>query len=276
MFKKTSALFLITILLSGCGAKFVYNNLSMITPWYVDDFVDLTREQEKQYQAHLKVIHQWHRQHELPEYHGLLTELLAHLENDQLDRAFMSDHLLALRQRWQVLIDQASPALSEMASGLSDQQVADMMAALEEANKERLKEQDTPAEHAKDVVKGIKRWMGTLSKDQQAMVEAFAEAHPDRSEITVAAHRAFQQQLGVVLENRAEDGFDARFKALIADPLATPAGEVLIDARMAAMEDRITLYQALWQSASDTQRDKVKRRLTDVIEDIEALMVKQG
>lgn len=274
MLRRILMLIAVITLLSGCGAKFVYNNLSMITPWYVDDFVDLTREQKKQYQAHLETIHQWHRQHELPEYHRLLTELLTHLDNEQLDRAFMSDHLLALRQRWQVLIDQASPALSDMASGLSDQQVADMMAALEDANQERLKEQDTPAAHAKDVVKGIKRWLGTLSKDQQALVEAFAEAHPDRSEMTVAAHRAFQQQLAGVLANRDSADFDARFQTLIADPLANPAGAILIDARMAAMEDRITLYQALWQGASDTQRDKVKRRLNDVIEDIEALMVK--
>ena len=274
MLRRILILLAAIMLLSGCGAKFVYNNLSMITPWYVDDFVDLSRDQEKQYQDHLKVIHQWHRQHELPEYQRLLTELLAHLENDQLDGAFLSDHLLALRQRWQVLIDQAAPAICEMAKSLDDQQVADMMAALEDANQERLKEKDTPSEHTKDVVKGIKRWMGTLSKEQTALVETFADTHPDRSEITVAAHRAFQQQLGEALVNRSNDDFGTTFNALIANPLASPEGEVLIDARMAAMEDRITLYQALWQGASDTQRDKVKRRLNDVIEDIEALMVK--
>ncbi len=263
-------------LLTGCGAKFVYNNLDMISPWYVDDFISLDRAQKKRYQAHLRDIHHWHRQHELPEYHRLLVELHEHLDNSELDADFLIDHLGALRQRWQILIQQATPALTDMALTLSDEQVDEIANAMADANQDRLKEADSPAEHSKDAHKGISRWLGKLSNDQTAMVETFAQQHPDRTDITVAAHRAFQAKLTASLLNRSHENFTSDFAALIAEPLATPEGLQLTQVRMAAMQDRITLYQALWQRASDTQKDKVRRRLTDMIEDIEALMVKAG
>ncbi|HSG61670.1 MAG TPA: DUF6279 family lipoprotein, partial [Pseudomonadales bacterium] len=208
------------------------------------------------------------------EYHLLLSELRVHLDNDNLDHAFMSNHLMALRQRWQVLIERATPALTDMAKTLTDDQLIGMMQALEDANTERLKEQDTPEEHRKEVINSIKRWLGTLSNDQQRLIETFADRHPDRSEVTVAAHRAFQAQLRDALERRSEKDFPNIFADLIADPLNTPQGEAVTLLRMQAMQDRISLYMDLWELASDTQKDKVKRRLEDVIEDINTLMVK--
>jgi hypothetical protein len=270
--KKSLFLFLCLTFLTGCGAKFVYNNLAMITPWYVDDYIDLTREQKALYKSHLDEIHLWHRQQELPEYHRLLSELRVHLDNDNLDRTFLASHLLALRLRWQVLIERATPALTHMATTLSDDQLKGLMQALEDANTERMKEQDTPEEHRQEVTNSIKRWLGTLSHDQQRLIETFADRHPDRSEVTVAAHRAFQTQLRDALERRSEKDFPNIFADLIADPLNTPQGEALTLLRMQAMQDRISLYMDLWERANDTQKDKVKRRLDDVIEDLDVLI----
>lgn len=271
---KRLLILLTALLLSGCGAKFVYNNLAMISPWYVDDFVDLDREQAALYQSHLQDIHQWHRTHELPEYHRLLSELRDHLDNTALDEAFLSSHLLQLRQRWQVLITRATPALTEMAKSLTDEQIQSLQQALEEANQERLEEADSPAQHRKDIQKGIARWLGKLTPQQQQWVADFAGANPDRSEATVRAHRAFQQQLFTLLAQRGDASFDSAFAVLLADPLNSDAGRLLNEQRMQSMQQRIGLYQRLWQSASDKQKGKVVDRLEDTLDDLESLMNK--
>jgi len=269
---KKSFILAIALLLSGCGAKFVYNNLSMITPWYVDDYVDLNRDQKNLYKKHLKNIHQWHRREELPEYYRLLSELRAHLDQSELEKNFLTNHLLQLRQRWQVLTTYATPALTEMAQTLTDDQIQELKVALEETNLENLADAEQPSEHNKSIQQGIKRWLGNLSQEQQKSIQSFAESHPDRTIETVAAHRAFQAQLMHHLADRHSDNFPAQLAKLIADPLQSPEGKKLTSLRLDTLNSRIELYQTLWGQASARQKQKVIDRLDDILKDIKSLM----
>lgn len=274
MFRKFICIFTMAALLQGCGATFVYNNLSMISPWYVDDYIDLDADQDKLYHKHLAALHQWHRQHELPEYRRLLSELLAHLDEDQLDPQFLATHLVEIRQRWTLLLDKATPALTELALTMNDQQVTQLTTALEKRNVERLDKADTPSEHRAERIESITEWMGVLTPEQINWVSDYAARYPDQTAISVSAHRAFQLKIKALLQQRTEPTFSALFSQLVANPLATPEGEVLTLSREQNLDARIELYRMLWVSASEKQKASVKSRLSDFIEDIDGLIAK--
>ena len=68
---------LLCVILAGCTTSFTYNQLDWLIPWYVDGYVDLTREQRKTLRAQLEPFLSWHRNEELKRYIEILDEIEA-------------------------------------------------------------------------------------------------------------------------------------------------------------------------------------------------------
>jgi len=64
-------------LLAGCTTSFTYNQLDWLIPWYVDGYVDLTRDQKKTLKAELEPFLSWHRNEEIELYIDILDEIEA-------------------------------------------------------------------------------------------------------------------------------------------------------------------------------------------------------
>jgi len=77
--RQFAAAILCAALLAGCTASFTYNHLDRLIPWYVDGYVDLTRDQRKTLRGELEPVLQWHREEELVRYIGTLDRLEADL-----------------------------------------------------------------------------------------------------------------------------------------------------------------------------------------------------
>lgn len=264
---------LVALLISGCGAKFAYNNLNLISPWYVDDFIQLNESQQQAFDRHLEQLHQWHRDTELPQYRQLFTDLHQHLQQPDLDPQLLRTKISQLRGHWNTLIQQSSPAVIELSATLSDKQRLEFFASLEERNQKRLSRADTPAEHKQESVERIDKWMGPLTKQQRQWVETFAENNPDLTHETVAAHRAFQGELAQLLSQSAAADFPIRLERLMADALGgSPEGQKLNQLREQQLNARVELFVALWGSASENQKRKVRSRLKGYIDDIDDLL----
>jgi len=124
------------LLLGACSSTtFFYNRLDFLVPWYVDDYVDLDREQNAYLDRQLEPFLAWHRYRELPRYAQLLAQLRELLEEpvelsgleqftrhveDAVDRVQMRslDWMLPLGRR------------------LSDAQIEEFMASLEETQRD--------------------------------------------------------------------------------------------------------------------------------------------
>ena len=77
--RTTITLFLAALVLAGCMASFAYNRLDWLIPWYVDGYVDLTRDQRQLLKEQLAPSLQWHRQEELVHYVEILDRIEAGL-----------------------------------------------------------------------------------------------------------------------------------------------------------------------------------------------------
>ena len=76
-----SALLVFAFVLAGCSAnRFLYNRADTFVRWAIDDYVDLTREQQKRFDADLDEVLDWHRRDELPLYREFIVSSLDALE----------------------------------------------------------------------------------------------------------------------------------------------------------------------------------------------------
>lgn len=273
MFARWIALIVVMFALTGCGAKLAYNNLSLITDWYIDDYIQLNEQQQAIFDRHLTQLQNWHRTEELPAYRELFESIHRHLQQPEVDPQFLQQKISRLRGHWSALIQQATPAVIELSLTLSPAQRSRFIEALEERNVKRLKRADSAAEHQQESVKDIEKWMGQLTRQQRNWVEQYAAQNPDMTAATVAAHRAFQAQLAELLEQPTHPNFEVRMERLLADALgATPEGQRLTALREAQLQSRVALFVNLWRSASDNQKRKVRSRLQGYIDDIDDLI----
>jgi uncharacterized FlaG/YvyC family protein len=260
-----------TLLLSGCGTQFAYNNLTLITPWYVDDYIDLDRQQKAVFKGHLKTLHEWHRRSELPIYLEILLEIQTELAADDLNTQAISQQFLKLRTRWEAIILKSTPAIIEISQSLTDEQRTSFFQALEERNEKRLAEMDSAEEHLQESVERIEKWMGALNPDQIDRVQTYAKAYPDLTESTVAAHRAFQTELSQLMSQAIMADYPARLGILLSGALDSPEGQKLTQMREQQLQARLELFSELWATASEQQKRRVRKKLQGYIRDIEKL-----
>ena len=123
---KKWGLVVLSLLLTGCGTKFVYNNLDWLLIEYLDDFVELTTEQEALVSDKLDSVTEWHKQQELPRYIQHLNQLIE-LDPKKVTLADIQRQETELKAHTQRLLRYIAPDISMLAKQLSDQQVEELM-----------------------------------------------------------------------------------------------------------------------------------------------------
>ena len=266
-----------SLVLAACSAnRFLYNRADTFVRWAIDDYVDLTVEQQKQFDADLEGLLDWHRRDELPIYREFIVSSLDALEGGvTIDEAVsISDSIDEAANRLQVqLID----FLLMSAEGLSDSQIQSFLDELdrqqEEYAQERLIRDDTEyAEDAADSLKRLaKRLLGRLNDDQKALIQSRSTElmridrlwHEDRSvwgaklrTILESRSLGWQTEIRVLGDTRSE----ARTPAYVAG--IEHNGDVILRLLVDTINDR-----------TERQDRRMRRFLDDLIADIDALTV---
>ena len=270
-----SALLVFAFVLAGCSAnRFLYNRADTFVRWTIDDYVDLTSEQQKQFDADLDGLLEWHRRDELPLYRDFIVSSLDALEGGvTIDEAILiSGGIDEAANRLQVkLVD----LLLGSAEGLTDGQIRDFLDELdrqqEEYAQERLiRDNIEYADDAADSLRRLgKRLLGRLNDDQKALIQSRSTElmridrlwHEDRS--------AWGAKLGTILESRLP-GWQTEVRVL---------GDTRIEARtpayVAGIEHNGDVILGLLVEVINGRTDRQDRRmrgfLDDLIADIDAL-----
>lgn len=263
--------------LGGCSAnRFLYNRADTFVRWAIDDYVDLTTEQQKRFDADLDVLLDWHRRDELPLYREFIESSLSALDDGvTIDEAIViSDSIDEAANRLQVkLVD----LLLNSAEGLNESQIQDFLAELdrqqEDYAEERLTRDDRA--YADDAANSLnrlaKRLLGRLSDDQNAVIEA-------RSRELLRIDRLWHQdravwgaQLRAILESRSP-GWQTEIRVL-----GDSRSEARTPAYVAGIEHNgdiiLSLLVDTINGRTDRQDRRMRRFLDDLIADIDALTV---
>lgn len=140
-FSKTVLIMLLTFLIASCGLiKIAYNNSPALAFWWLDDYFNFNNTQQTILKPALQRLHNWHRADQLPVYIGLLTSIQNSLAKEQITDIEACEKLNAIKQSAYTLQIESVPIIVEIAPLLSDAQLKQFQAKLDERAKKWKKE----------------------------------------------------------------------------------------------------------------------------------------
>jgi hypothetical protein len=169
------------LFLHACSNTFIYNQLDWLIPWYVDDYVDLTRVQKKDLKAELKSTLRWHRAEELASYVLVLDRIEQDLQQPLSAATVQSWADLGVAA-WERVEARMLPLAFELGADLSDEQMQGFIDKLwqqqQEFEEEYLERND--AEYVEDsyelLEENIREFLGRLSREQKQLLQLAAES----------------------------------------------------------------------------------------------------
>ena len=178
---RLAAVLLALLLLVGCGNTFLYNQLDWLIGWYVDDYVELSRAQEKVFQQRLRPVLDWHRREEL----ALYTALLQQIEADSaapLDADTVRDWSRQLLLALERIETRLWPLIHEIGADLDQEQMAGLLENIQARQRELEEEYLTRSdeEYAEDnfdrLSENLRDFLGPLSAAQEDQITRAAQA----------------------------------------------------------------------------------------------------
>jgi hypothetical protein len=216
------------LLLSGCSAKFAYNNVNWLIYWYLDDYVEFNNAQEDMFDDMLGSWMTWHKQEELPKYQAQLEDIMADIKANNVSEQSIASHRDRARQHWLRARSHVASDLVSLGATMSREQIIYFFAKLEKQNLEdeeemnersQLDEQERIEKWVKRNQKGIKKWTGKLSTEQKDFIETFNGRFESTGPFWLAYKREYQQQLREVFSMPTRDtAFEQSLYDLIKDP----------------------------------------------------------
>jgi len=268
----------LTLLVSGCSSKFAYNNLDWMLYWYIDDFIELDKNQKQQLDVKIDSWHAWHRTNELRVYRQHLEDLKAQVKTADLNTAQWLLHFDRGRSHWQRIRDQIIPELSVMAIQLSDQQIVTLFDKLEKDNQEAIEErnEDTLEERITNsktrTKKQIQEWTGKLSKHQIAIINDYQDQYQSTFEAWIEYRRTMQSEFKQLMLSRHKiDSFQTKFTNLLSDPDRYRSADYL----RANQHNRnvfASMLAEIMPTLTNKQQKKVINEIDDLIDDIDDLI----
>jgi hypothetical protein len=189
------------VLLSGCSSlRFAYNSAPELAYWWLDGYFDFTEEQAPQLRERIASWQRWHRTTQLPDYSHLLEQV-----QRQLPRAVTAEQTCRLvdeaSARLDVAVEQALPALADIAVGLTPAQLKHLEQRHAKSNDEYRSEYLQATRKArlearlKPAVERAQTLYGRLDEAQRERIAANVAGSPFDPERSLAERKSRQADL---------------------------------------------------------------------------------
>ncbi len=218
--RKLIAVTLPALLAAGCTMSFAYNHLDWLIPWYVDDYVDLSRQQRHLLRGHLGPLLQWHRQEELERYLEILdqveTDLSGEVSAGQV-RSWAAQVTAAVERVEENML----PVALDFGATLSDEQLAGFMDSVWKEHREYEEkflgrtEEEYIEENAENLEEFLERFIGRLNDGQEAVLLRAAGSLRRFDAAWLEDHERWLNTLGPLL--RREPGWQEAIRKAYAD-----------------------------------------------------------
>lgn len=265
---------------SAC-TNFFYNRLDTLAAWYIQDLVSLDAEQRNDLNSWLQNTLQWHRSSELGRYVKFLRELAgsaAEPGNATTYRAIESQ----VEEFGARLMQQTAPDAARLLMNLTPAQLSEFEANLAEKSRERSEEYlealadgKWHEKRAKDIQKQLKRWTGSVTREQQQLIarqsERFDSTTPDWLE---SQSRWRQAMFGALQERFTAGQSPAALEERILALLRTPESQWTQAYQAKAKENReqsLAVMAAIDASLTPAQRTHLQRELTELANQLEGM-----
>ena len=269
--KKT--LLILLIFLGGCSSTtLVYNQLDFLLPWYLESYVDLNRDQKQYLDQLLIPFFEWHRLEELPKYVQIISDLEFAID-DEVDIESITLITHNVEQSWFLIEDKMIIWITPLARDLSDKQITKFIQVLKtkatQTEKKLLARTDQvyQSDNFKSLRKNLRRFMGSLTKDQLDLVKITSKEMKRVDGERVQSRKAFIEKLNLILQR--EQGWEERLEKI------THSDELVAENYQSTYAYNTDLIQHLLvvilNSRNDKQDQKLRTQLSRYRSDINSL-----
>lgn len=213
--QKLILIVLFTLVLSGCGVKFWYNQLDWLVPWYIDDYVELSSQQQQQLERALMAKTKWHRSQQLPLYVAWLEQLQQDLKSGAIHQTY-DTHSQTLSGFYQVLLEELAVEVAAILLEFDSQQSQELLQQLlqndqEWAERIQARSAEEYVQHRQErIADNVSDWIGKLSKQQKAIIAEWVattqQTATERLAYRARWREALKQQLALDYSPRKQQG----------------------------------------------------------------------
>lgn len=264
------------LLLQGCSIKFWYNRLDWVVPWYVDDYVELSGQQEEQLEKLMLLKTEWHRENELPRYVAWLDSLDKDIRNKQVEQRY-DYHRQQLSSFYQNLVDELAGDFATLMVQLSDQQVNELFIELEQMDQETLEEfNDLSAEELfeekdENIADGVSEWIGRLSNEQKMIVTEWASQVQSTTLERMAYRKRWREAMRGALKDRQQEQGARSIQSVMVNAQSLQ-GDVLKAMYQNNRELTKHYLIRIYDTLSDKQLKRLLTKISDYKDDFTDLM----
>jgi len=270
---KKSLLFSLIFLVGCSTTTFVYNRIDFLLPWYLESYVDLNREQKQDLKELLIPFFKWHREEELPNYLAIIEDLELTLDAS-IEFESIAEITNDVEESWFRLEDRMLLWAIPMTRDLSEQQIngfiKSMQTKTEQSENEYLSRnlQTYQNDNYKRLRKNLRRFMGSLNKDQLDLISAASKKMIRVDGQWIDNRKALIEKLKVILER--EDGWELALENI------THRDDLVAKNYRETYAHNISVSQNLLvevlNSRTDKQDKKLRSQLLKYRKDIERLI----
>lgn len=263
--------------LPGCSSQFAYNHADWLANWYVDDYLDLSKEQNEILSTELESVLAWHRKTQLPLYKNQLLALVNDLKTLPISEHAWQEHLSLITQHWHETRKEISYRAAKLAPLLTATQVDDLFKKLQQKNQQQLAEfsEHTLAHYQQQRLEKIRDTLddllGSVSAQQIAMVTVYLE----ESTVTEQAWYDSKVALQAAMQSAFNQQTPEQLPSALFDLMSNPdqfKSEYHLQTRAHNRTLLITMLHKISASLSAKQREHFNNEITERLKLIERLV----
>jgi hypothetical protein len=275
---RNALLILLIVFVSGCSATFTYNNIGWLSGFWIDDYIDLDKQQSQIMKSLVKDTRDWHRESQLPLYKADLIHLEGLLTDSPTEQALI-DNFNRSSGHWQTLVDHIALPLIEVAKTLDDKQKANLISTIRDDINEEQEEYEKQTDRERSDSRLEKQidtyndWLGNLSKQQVTLISIANDNYVSRFNLW-QSYKMTRLEALITTFNDSEitpSEFEQNMLHIITDREAFMSDE-LIAVNKQNRAQYASLLVVLRQTLTEKQIKYAKDKFSDMIEEIDELI----
>ena len=264
----------LSLLISACSrAGLAYRNLDWLVPWRLNDYLNLDSQQQAWLKPRLQTHLQWHCSAELPRYIDWLQSTESILAQPQPDSAQLLEQFAQFDAALKRIGIEITPTAIELLQGLSEQQVRELYAAMDEDNLEDRQDfLDPPlatqiSERQTRMQERLRPWLGRLNQAQTEHIATWANSLGEQNRLWLDNRQRWQAELRQVVAERNSPDFAERLTPLLQQRERFYSDEYRASYGR-SRQALATLFSQLLSSSDEAQRERLSHRLRDLRRDL--------
>jgi hypothetical protein len=271
----------LVFLLVGCSSiQLAYNKAPFLLQYQMDNYLDLTAEQEDVLRQELLAFQAWHRREALPEYASTLRVWSAELSEPRTftaaevlkKQALFQDAMLSMAQ-------QSALRLAPLLLTLKPEQQKRLESRFEKANREYAKDNlrnptQSEEKRRERFTERFENWLGPLTETQKTSLTQWLESNPSGAALWSQERQARQQALlALMAQARTQPSAEEAAQSLhdYFQSLANYRVSELQAKQPERQQSLANLTAGLLNQMNDRQRDHLRKKLASYAQDFEAL-----